>query len=67
MKVFPLKSMEFTDKELAHLLIPLRKYEEKPLADEAEDMEDMEDMEDTVTDLLSAQSLISELKAAKSR
>ncbi len=61
MKVFPLKSMEFTDKELAHLLIPLRKYEEKPLADEAEDMED------TVTDLLSAQSLISELKAAKSR
>lgn len=64
MKVFPLKSMEFTDKELAHLLIPLRKYEEKPLADEAEDMEDMED---TVTDLLSAQSLISELEAAKSR
>lgn len=61
MKVFPLKSMEFTDKELAHLLIPLRKYEEKPLADEAEDMED------TVTDLLSAQSLISEWKAAKSR
>ena len=61
MKVFPLKSMEFTDKELAHLLIPLRKYEEKPLADEAEDMED------TVTDLLSVQSLISELKAAKSR
>lgn len=61
MKVFPLKSMDFTDKELAHLLIPLRKYEEKPLADEAEDMED------TVTDLLSAQSLISELKAAKSR
>lgn len=60
-KVFPLKSMEFTDEELAYLLISLRKYEEKPLADEAEDMED------TVTDLLSIQSLISKLKAAKSR
>ena len=61
MKVFPMKSMEFTDKELAYLLLSLRKYEEKLLADEAEDMED------TVTDLLSVQSLISKLNAAKSR
>ena len=56
-----MKSMEFTDKELAYLLLSLRKYEEKLLADEAEDMED------TVTDLLSVQSLISKLNAAKSR
>ena len=54
-----MKSLDFTDKEITYLLISLRKYEERLLADESEDMED------ATTDLLFIQSLIAKLKAAK--
>lgn len=54
-----MKSLDFTDKEITYLLISLRKYEERLLAEESEDMED------ATTDLLFIQSLIAKLKAAK--
>ena len=56
-----MQSLEFTAKEMAYLLISLRKYEEQLLSSETEDMED------AAMDLIFVQALIRKLKEAKSK
>ena len=53
--------LEFNDREMAYLLVALRKYEEALLAS------DEEEAGDAVTDLLVIQALRRKIKEAKDR
>ena len=54
-------TLDFSDREMAYLLVALRKHEEALLASEDEEAGD------TVTDLLVVQALRGKIKEAKDR
>ena len=56
-----MKTIEFSMQEITYLLLSLRNYEKKLLADKSEDLED------AATDLIFVQSLMKKLNAAKAQ
>jgi hypothetical protein len=55
-----MKAVEFTDREIAYLLLSLKRYEAHLLASEGEDMED------ATNDLLFVQALAKKLRSVQS-
>lgn len=56
-----MKTIELSTQEITYLLLSLRNYEKKLLADESEYLED------TATDLIFVQSLMKKLNATKAQ